>query len=312
MINRSPALCAVVLGTGLWAQTPKLEFDAASVRMSDPLDQNQPPQGVAIGGPETSDPTRIIISAMPLINILMAAFDVDPDRIKAEGLVVRVPTPIAGNNRVSDMTPRYDLVATLAPGTTRDQSNEMLRNLLIERFKMTYHFEKRDFHVYEAIAKQGSKLKPAAVIPNNAASESVTQNTLGPDGFPDLPAGQPAMSANFKQRSTQVLLAARMMPVSSLLRVLGGGYIVDRTGLTGLYDFKLEYPLSGAALIQVQDILHDGFTLAAVPARMRGNPKPSRGLMAAVEEQLGLKLERTMAPLDVVVIDHIERVPTDN
>jgi uncharacterized protein (TIGR03435 family) len=307
---------------GLSAQTPKLEFEAASVRMSDPLDPNHPAQGVMMGGPETSDPTRIIFSAVPLLKIVMAAFDVDQDRIRAEGLTLRVPTPIRGTDRVSDLTPRYDLVATVAPGTTRDQANEMLRNLLLDRFKMTYHLEPKDFPIYEAVvatgpeARRASKLKPAEAATETCApakaEPGATSFPMGPDGFPELPAGQPAMAANFGQKTGRVRLTARMMPVASLLNVLGGGYIVDRTGLTGTYDFKLEYPLSGDALIEVQDLKTDGATLSGVPARMRGNAKPSHGLVVAVEEQLGLKLQKGRAPLDVVVIDHIETVPTDN
>jgi len=69
--------------------------------------------------------------------------------------------------------------------------------------------------------------------------------------------------------------------------------VVDRTGLTGHYDFELRWTSDGPA--------------ASSPSATAGNPS----LFTAVEEQLGLKLESTTGPVDVVVIDHVERPTPD-
>ncbi len=106
-------------------------------------------------------------------------------------------------------------------------------------------------------------------------------------------------------------MAARMQPVASLLRMLNGAYIVDETGLIGTYDFELEYQVAGLSLAFAQDFAGSGITLANfVTHTTRTEMFP--GLLPAVEKQLGLKLQKGKAPLDVVVIDHIEKVPAEN
>jgi uncharacterized protein (TIGR03435 family) len=89
------------------------------------------------------------------------------------------------------------------------------------------------------------------------------------------------------------------MLVTSLSRNLGRS-IVDKTGLTGNYDFTLEWnPDEGSP---AQPRPQDGAATA---------PDSRPSIFTAVQEQLGLKLESTKAPVDVVVIDHIEK-PTEN
>jgi uncharacterized protein (TIGR03435 family) len=73
--------------------------------------------------------------------------------------------------------------------------------------------------------------------------------------------------------------------------------VVDKTGLTGKYDFKLFY--SGGSQI--------GAALA-LPA----DPTAGPSFIEALEQQLGLKLMNSMAPFDVLVVDHVDKTPTDN
>jgi uncharacterized protein (TIGR03435 family) len=77
--------------------------------------------------------------------------------------------------------------------------------------------------------------------------------------------------------------------------------LVDKTGLTGTYDFRLE------ALGSMNYI---GGMLNPPPVDADGGPRPD--IFAALEQQLGLKLEKTKVPVDVLVIDHIEKTPTGN
>ena len=77
-----------------------------------------------------------------------------------------------------------------------------------------------------------------------------------------------------------------------MLRQSPGRQVIDKTGLTGKYDFTLEFSLR---------------ELTAAPG---DDPLPS--LFDAMQQQLGLKLEDRKAPFDVVVVDHAERVPTEN
>jgi uncharacterized protein (TIGR03435 family) len=77
-------------------------------------------------------------------------------------------------------------------------------------------------------------------------------------------------------------------------------HVVDQTGLTGQYDFKLEF---------AGEVVFPGRTASSVPADP-GSPGPS--LFTALEKQLGLKLEHRKEPLDMLVIDHVGKTPTDN
>jgi uncharacterized protein (TIGR03435 family) len=203
------ALCCL----SLRAQAPRVEFEVASVRASDPEGPRWTASGVTSGGPETSDPSRITFSHVPLINILMTAFDVDQDRIVAPGWTANLVTPNGRGSTMANTAARFDIIATMPPGTTKAQSNEMLKNLLMDRFKMTYHLRKKEFDVYKAtIATGGSRLKLAEAAPAEAAQDAppqapasssgmqmVTGIPKGPDGFPDLPAGNPKLSESSRR-----------------------------------------------------------------------------------------------------------------
>jgi uncharacterized protein (TIGR03435 family) len=143
-----------------------------------------------------------------------------------------------------------------------EDKDRMLLPLLQDRFRMKAHLEKREIPVYDLIlAKGGPKLKEAT--PDEAAKGYMR----GQDGKID----------------------SVSMPVSAMLAMLNneaGRPVVDKTGLSGKYDFVLEYvPVSKAATDET------------------GGPS----IFTAVEEQLGLKLEPAKEPMDVLVIDSIEQ-----
>jgi uncharacterized protein (TIGR03435 family) len=108
------------------------------------------------------------------------------------------------------------------------------------------------------------------------------------DGFPQLPPGIPKLTGVGRDGLTKV--TARMQTMEKLASWVGfsirNNRIVDKTGLTGQYDFKLEFSNQ----------------FDEVPAT----------LASALEQQLGLRLEKSKGPLDVVVIDHIDKLPTPN
>jgi uncharacterized protein (TIGR03435 family) len=133
-----------------------------------------------------------------------------------------------------------------------------------------------------SVAKRGSKLKPSP--PDDAAAR--------PTGM---------MVNNGK-------VTANDAPLSMLVTVLSrtlGRTIVDRTGLTGKYDFTLEYAPEEGGAQQPGAGAEAGAALPSSPADFA----PS--LFTALQEQLGLKLESTKGPVDVLVIDHIEK-PAEN
>ena len=146
------------------------------------------------------------------------------------------------------------------------QQQEMLQKLLADRFDLKFHRDKRALPVYAIrIAKGGPKLTPAAhpdAQPDQDGSGHGTEADLGFTSFsmPDL-----AMGLQFFVHDRPV---------------------IDQTGLTGRYDFKLRYTYDEAHAT---------------------DPDAPPGLFTAIQEQLGLKLEPVKAPVDVFVIDHVER-----
>jgi uncharacterized protein (TIGR03435 family) len=173
--------------------------------------------------------------------------------------------------------------------------------LLKARFHLAYHFEKRAFDAYDlAVAKGGPKLKPAAPRQDPAPADADPEGPRMPagkdqDGFPLLPPGIP----NFQgQGGTDGHLrsTARALPMSVVVTFLEGRlrheqvyYLIDKTGLTGTYDFTLDSSNRGPGVVS-----------------------PAPDFFAAVEQQLGLKFEKTNVDAQVLVIDHIDKTPTEN
>jgi uncharacterized protein (TIGR03435 family) len=150
-----------------------------------------------------------------------------------------------------------------------------LQNLLADRFHMAIHRETREAPVYELVlAKGGPKLTPAA------ADEG-----KGPRGMRMRPGQFEGMGA------TVQMLAETLSDAMSRK-------VIDKTGITGSYNFKLEWtPEPG------QMAPPPGTGNEAVPPADPSGPS----IFTAVQEQLGLKLESAKGPIEVVVIDAVEK-----
>lgn len=300
-------LIAFVLSAFYRAQAQEpLRFEVASVHVADA----KPPQspllvtGQIIGGPGTAEPTRITYRWVLMRRLLMEAFGVPLDQI-------------SGSDWVMGQDARFDIVANVPEGTTKDQIPEMLLNLLKDRFQFTFHREKKDFDTYAlVVAKGGSKLQDAAPAdsppPEAPAPGTIMRAApLDRDGFPSLPAGR--TNAQGQTNSGVTRLTFRMATPQLLLNMLtialASNRSVDKTGLTGKYDFKLEFspvglpgPIGGRPNPTVPG------QAPAAAANDPGGPD----LFTALEKQLGLKLERSKTQLDVIAVDHMDKTPTEN
>ncbi len=222
------------------------------------------------GGPGTSDPGMISYSRATLRDLIYQAYGLnDFEQISGPAWLDADP---------------YDIFAKIPKRTTKERFQMMMKGLLEERFKLTVHHLTKDFPVYElVVGKNGPKLKEST---GTAPAEAK-------DGFPALPAGRPGMAVNFG--TDRARLAAREEPIPVLCKMLrnsAGRQVLDKTGLTGKYDFTLEFSVR---------------ELTGAPG---DDPVPS--LFDALLDQLGLKLEDKKAAFDVVVVDHAERVPSEN
>ncbi len=292
-----------------------LTFDVASVRAAAPPTNDG--RGTIMfarssGGPGTNDPGRIHYPNMSLRNLLMSAYDVKRYQI-------------VGPDWLD--TARFDITATMPPDTTKEQFRVMLQNLIAERFKATIHHETKDLPMYSlVIAKSGLKMKESAEVPApKDGGDSAPpppplpmQPKMGPDGFPLLPqlAGRAGIfgimmngrARMIAQQQTTQDLATRL--TDQLSRP-----VTDATGLKAKYDFTLTY-----APEQMNGPMGPGPILAgaappaggAAPSASLNEPEPLLDLFGAVQAQLGLKLEPKKGPVELIVIDHIEKTPTEN
>ncbi len=297
-------------------------FDAASVK---PASNEIVPGSsfLAKGGPGTSDPGRITYTQLPLITLLIRAYDVHADQISGP------PWLTAPNSSL------FTVIATMPPTTTTQQFQLMLQQLLIERFQMKVHHETRPFPGYElVVAAAGPNLKPTMQAAEAVAPERTfppTPPKLGPDGKAILPPGPQsvigmgggAMRAQFQDRSMAEILERLGFMVS---RALGNDAsvvqprVVDKTGLTGRYDFNLDVDCPGC--VGITPAMRANMPLLAGRGGGGDAPTPETAsdpgsglpnIFNAVEKQLGLRLVKVASiPVDIVVIDKAEKTPLEN
>jgi uncharacterized protein (TIGR03435 family) len=246
--------------SGMFAQTvaPRPKFDAFEVATIKPVD----PDAKAGRYIVMQGNNRFVENAYTLKLLIAAAYDLNPRTISGG------PGWIESDH--------YDIVA-VTPGEVRpthDEQMSMLRNLLTDRFKLTFHREQKVFSIYELeIAKNGPKLKESA---------------SPADDPPSL------ISTVYPQR---IVMPARNATMSDLARLMQRAIldrpVVDKTGLTGRYDFDLEW---------APDETQFGGEVPVAPA-----DAPSLPLFSAIQQQLGLRLEATRGPIAGLIVDKAER-----
>ncbi|HVW09213.1 MAG TPA: TIGR03435 family protein [Bryobacteraceae bacterium] len=288
---------ALALLSGAPALAQQATFEAASVHPSDPrsapVNRSANAQATLRGGPGTADPGRISYANITLQSLLIVAYGADC-KIQDDCDQVIGPAWLRSN--------RYDMEAKLPGDTTAEQFRAMLQNLLAERFRMALHRETRDFPGYDlTLAKRGSKLIPSP------ASELGTGDPAGPL----VKFGAPGQYGELLRpgflifpykgtRSTANHAVGREQSLAEITRLLGNlmnARIVDKTGMSGKYDFTIDWVPDGVTMIQEAD----GPEIA-----------PPHGLPTAIEDQLGLKLVRTKITLDAIVVDNADKIPAAN
>lgn len=284
-----------------YGQVPaKVEFEVASVRLVDPHSKAPVNGGLAefnfgpmnemedvinaarkaAGINEPRNPNRIMLPYATLAMVLQLAFGTGfHQSVHLQG------APDWVDNQW------YTVVAVVPAGTTAPQAQEMVRNLLIDRFGMKFHTETRLAEVYEISRdnKQPLKLKestgPADGPPPNFRSG------MGRDGIPMFPPGVTRLNIF----PTHARLQAVNLPMSEVAKYLGSALyaeVIDKTGLTGKYDFQLDFDPD----------------LNSTPQRYI---EPAPPLDQALRS-LGLALTKKKGEVQVTVIDTINKTPSEN
>lgn len=292
----------LLAGTAMLAQQPaRLEFEVASVKPAAPPSGGRGAFIGSRGGPGTDDPGRISYTGFPLQALITAAY-----QIKAYQL--------SGPAFMNDFESRFDIVAKIPAGATKDDVRVMLQNLLVDRFKMTLHHETKELPLYElTVGKNGPKMKASVEDPNAPKPGEGPLPPIGKDGFPQLPPGRKNRMMFFGPGGARIM--ATVSTPSEFAEMLGnqlGSPVVDKTGLTGTYDFTIDFaPERGLGGLSLPPPPPPGGGDLGGP-RAATDPSDVPNLFTAVQEQLGLKLEKKKGPVDTIVIDHLEKTPTEN
>jgi uncharacterized protein (TIGR03435 family) len=245
-----------VQGLGLaQAASKPVEFEVASVRqVALAATAGQTGQVRSTGrGSMDEAPDRITYRGVTLKAMLLKAYGVKTFQVSGPGWLD---------------DERYDVSATIPEGATKEQVPEMLKNLLVERFRIVLHTEMKDEPVYVlSVGKGGSKLKAAVDDnPNNSSGSSFDRAT-----------GQMKLTFN----------AETMAKFADFLSYVMERSVTDKTALGGKFDFALQAESAGSFV-----------------------PLPS-SMFAAVRE-VGLQLEATKVPVQHIVIDQVQKAPTEN
>jgi uncharacterized protein (TIGR03435 family) len=259
------ALSVAIAAAALQAQSAS-EFEVASVRASNP-DQgfiNAVTPSLNVGGDR-----RLTFIQVTLRDLIMLAYGVGARQIQGPSFL---------NGSPDSPADRFDVVAKVPTGATREQVPSMLGALLADRFHLKLHREEKTMQVYALeVAKGGPKMKES----------------------PEGAAGEARCIRSFAEREGATLAAVctrmRSADIAHQVQALAPGYfrdgpVIDASSLKGVYDFKLEWITNGEA--------------------NNGSSGPT--MFAAVQEQLGLKLNQRRQPVEILVIDKLDRTPTEN
>jgi len=293
---RHAATCALTLVVGLhvssaaWslddnpatspqpsAQTAPVAFEVASVKPNNSGQQ---------GGQLRRQPGgRVEAVNIPLRQVITYAYQASP------------LTLAGGPNWIS--TDRFDITAKLTgdpppvPAGAPDDIMLALRTLLADRFKLKVHRETRELDAYALVVARPGSIGPALTRSTQECSaEAVRSRAAGPPA-----AGGPAVLCGALLRAGRLQVGG--LPLTGVLPVFSaqsGRNVVDRTGLNGVWDFELTFASAPG-----------GPGAGAAPPPDDSAPS----FFTAVQEQLGLRLEPTRAPIEMLVIDSVEHPTPD-
>ena len=278
------AFLAVMLGLASHpaAQSPAgPAFEVTSVKPSNPDEPG--PRGMPVGGRYFASNVTLRELVLRAYNLFDAMLDGGPDwqTSRRFDIQAKAADPVAG---MTDMLP-------------------MLKTLLADRFKLKVHTERREMPIYALVVARddgqlGANITPSTADCSNAEQElAKTTAKAGPGAVAKLlQSGQgllcaimpvPARAAGMTMRANGVSMA----DLAGFLTPFTGRIVQERTGLSGLYDWAMTFGRGGAQPAAQQP----GSTLPPT------TPPPS--VMIALQEQLGLKLESTRGPVEILVID---------
>lgn len=289
---RSILVACLLVGIPLtvWGQPA---FEVASVKVAPPSSNGGFRYGMS-GGPGTSSPGRISAENYSLKDLILKAYGVPAIQVSG-------PEWLA--------SARFDVVATVPAHSTKEQVPLMWQALLKERFKLEVHQETKESPLYAlTVGKNGHKLKPSKEGPAGSADGLRSGNSLPSNGnsgsgsssggATGVGVGSGGAGGALRPVAASGQVSSDKMTMAALCESLSRRLdrpLVDQTGLTGNFEihmkYYVDYPSDGGRV--TDDTVTDA-------------------VFAAVQEQLGLKVESKKGPVSILVIDHVEKSPIEN
>ena len=285
----------------------KATFEVASIK------------SVASGrrGPINTSPGGLFVAAgQPLQGLITYAYRVrdyqiigGPTWINLELWEIQAKTPegsVAPHPRVSRTRPEEMERLLNEP----DVISLMLQSLLEERFRLKVHRETRELPIFEVVvAKGGPKLRLSE--DQHPVDPVDGQRPPLPPLANGLPVLQPGSYRISRKPNGSMRFAAKGLPLWTLINSLKstlGRPVIDKTDLKGLYDYELEWAMDP---VQVPPSAGDSPTGSNGGLPPAGDPSSGPDLATALQEQLGLRLVPAKGPVEVMVIDSVQK-PTVN
>lgn len=261
------------------------KYEVVSVKPSNPANSGKPGTGTLIS------PDGYTAKNTSILALLHYAFGITnneqlagwPNWISSEqyDLDARMDASVA------------DALQKLSKDERTPARQHMLQALLMDRFKLAFHRETRELSVYSlVIAKNGSKIKeakPGDTYPNGFKDDA------GHAFIGGVTMSATAEGVTMTGQATQIDYFVRMLS-QEVKRI-----VINKTGLTGNFDFTIQFMPEQRAIQTTPG------GASPLPASDPGGVS----IFTALQEQLGLKLESGKAPIEVIVIDHVER-PSGN
>ncbi|HVP00884.1 MAG TPA: TIGR03435 family protein [Bryobacteraceae bacterium] len=303
----------------LFAQTqpaPSLAFEVASIKPAGALDPMAIQSGKMRIGMKV-DGAICSIGAFSLRDLIRTAYEVKDFQITGPDWL---GSPMSAA--------RFNIEATMPEGATEKQVPQMLQALLADRFKLVVHRDSKDQPIYALIVgKGGPKLKPAepdpaapetpeapkkgeTVVGQGASQVRMSGNPTDPKGMTIK--GGPQGQMRVSMADGKIHMEAAKMSMSALADVattFAGKPVVDMTELKG--DYEVVFDLSIDEMKNIARAMGAGGPGMDGPKAGEASDPSGSSIFASVQ-QMGLKLESRKAPMTMIVIDHLEKTPTEN
>ena len=326
----APATTAAAPATAQPA-APHPTFDVATIKPSAPLDYQKLAADFQAGkmprlGPHV-DASRAEYLFMTLKQLIVVAYKVKPYQVDGP--------PWLGDTH-------FDVEAKMPDGSSKDDAPAMLQALLVDRFKLSVHRTQEEHKVLAlVVGKAGPKMKespaaPADIDPNAPLQPGEAKMDTDEGEMRILRKSDGSIVMNMGKRGTiteKMDMATQSLHLESstvtmdgfadmltnLTQMTGGGgtQIVNMTGLKGNYQIALDLSLADLMSIaraqggDVPGAAGGSSAPVTAPANAASDPQGGQAVFSSVE-QMGLKLEERKATVERLVVDHVEKTPTED